>query len=485
MRVADFGLARAVDADDSHQAARGRRHAALHGPRAVGRPRRRPQRPLRPGPDALRDADPAPGLRRPGLPSPRRRPRAAEDRQPGGAAGPGGDRAQVHRPRSRRALPGRRPAQGGPGAFPPGQAGPGTPRFAGRAGLALVPPQPRPGGHVLAGGGPGRGRRGRGAGRLRRDPQGVCRDPGAYAETKTALARAEATSQLALDVLDGIYVQLSPDRAHLPSDAAPGGRACACVGLRSGDDAPAPPKPAQVPASQETAALLGELLGFYDRLAEQTGSDPRVMLQSAVAGRRVGDIRQRLGQVDRAEGEYTRAAERLEALLAPGAGPAVYTELARCYNEIGNVHATRLDLEGALDAHRKALAVLQSVDGSGGLPEPYWYERARTWYFMSSKTAAASGAGQPPRAAGGRAPRAARGRRPRLPQAGRGHPGEAGAGEPGHARLPVPAGPLLPPARGRPRSGRRAGRRRAPAGDPHPREAHRGVSRPWPITATS
>ena len=50
------------------QPGRHRRHAAVHGPGAVRRPGRPPQRRLRAGPDALRDADAAPGVRveRPG-----------------------------------------------------------------------------------------------------------------------------------------------------------------------------------------------------------------------------------------------------------------------------------------------------------------------------------------------------------------------------------------------------------------------------------
>jgi tetratricopeptide (TPR) repeat protein len=219
----------------------------------------------------------------------------------------------------------------------------------------------------------------------------------AYAQTRRALSRAEETSQLALDVLDGIYLQLSPDRVGVSSDSDPGGGACACVGLRSGEGSVLGAQPAamHVQASPETAALLAGLLTFYDRLAEQAGDDSQVMLQSAVAGRRVGDIRQRLGQIDQAEREYAKAVEKLTALRAePDAYAETCTELARCHNEIGNVRSARLQHRGAYEAHREALSVLRTNIGTGALPDAYRYELARTLYFLSNEDAGRPEAGR-------------------------------------------------------------------------------------------
>ena len=117
----------------------------------------------------------------------------------------------------------------------------------------------------------------------------------------------------------------------------------------------------QVQASEETASLLKDLLVFYDRLAEQVSDDFRVMLESAIASRRVGDIRQRLGQVDQAEREYTRAAEKLTALgTRPDVGINIRTELARNHNEIGNVRSARFEFGRAYGSHRNALAILEN-----------------------------------------------------------------------------------------------------------------------------
>lgn len=205
----------------------------------------------------------------------------------------------------------------------------------------------------------------------------------AFAETAAALARAEATSRLAREALDDIYVQLSPDRVRLPA------------GTDSGADAarlPLERSQIRVPASHETALVLENLLDFYDRLAAQTPRDGQLVLESAIASRRVGDIRQRLGQLDRAEREYSRASAKLAALTAaPEQDVAVLTELARSHNEIGNVRSARFEFGKAHESHRHALSVLQSVRKSRRLTEGYRYELARTWYFLASKRLGAMG----------------------------------------------------------------------------------------------
>ncbi|MFO7906225.1 MAG: serine/threonine-protein kinase, partial [Pirellulaceae bacterium] len=144
----------------------------------------------------------------------------------------------------------------------------------------------------------------------------------AYAQTRQALTRAEATSGVALEALEDLYLQLSPERVWIHCDTDPTGQACACMGLRSGRPATSTHY-VQVQPSEQTAVLLENLLVFYNRLAEQVGDDAQIMLESAVATRRVGNIRERLGRIDRAEREYLKAAEKLQEL---GAGAA--TDLA-------------------------------------------------------------------------------------------------------------------------------------------------------------
>ncbi len=216
---------------------------------------------------------------------------------------------------------------------------------------------------------------------------GHVRTRAAYAQTRQALGRAEATSDVALEVLEDLYLQLSPERVWIPSDSDLAGQACACVGLRSAR----PPAPdqrnyIQVPPSEQTAVLLENLLAFYDRLAEQVGDDPRVMLQSAIASRRIGDIRQRLGQIDQAEREYRKAIEKLDALRpTAAAGAKVDTELARIHNEIGNVRAAGFEPKTAYAAHRNALRTLTAAPPAQRETEECRYELARTCYFLASR----------------------------------------------------------------------------------------------------
>jgi len=200
----------------------------------------------------------------------------------------------------------------------------------------------------------------------------------AYAEATRALARAEATSRLAREALDDIYLQLSPDRVLISSDPEPGGADGAELSLDR--------TPMQVQASNETALLLENLLVFYDRLAEQIPSYSQVALESAIASRRVGDIRQRLGQVDQAERDYTRAVQKLKALITwPDADVTILTQLARTHNEIGNVRSARLEFRGAYESHVRAFSILQSVHQTSGTSEEYRYELARTLYFLAGK----------------------------------------------------------------------------------------------------
>jgi eukaryotic-like serine/threonine-protein kinase len=199
----------------------------------------------------------------------------------------------------------------------------------------------------------------------------------AYAEATRSLARAEATSQLAREALDGIYVQLSPGRVRMATDSD-----------GNGDGAELPPagRGRQVAASREVASVLENLLVFYDRLAEQDPRDRQVVLESALASRRVGDIRQRLGQLAQAEQEYLRAAAKLAALEpAVDTVVAVPTELARIHNEIGNVRSARFEFGRAHESHRHALQILNAADKDGEASDAYRYELARTLYFLASK----------------------------------------------------------------------------------------------------
>ena len=217
----------------------------------------------------------------------------------------------------------------------------------------------------------------------------------AYADTHKALQQAEATSLVSLEVLDGIYARLSPGRIWIAWDSNPTGQACACMGLSAGDTSASSVErnTLQLRASRETALLLEGLLVFYDRLADQGDADTRIVAQSAVASRRVGDIRLCLGQIEQAEQAYLRAVDRLTSLdQHMPANLAVATELAHCYNEIGNVQSVRGQPAQACQSHQAALGVLQSSNPPEWPAPEYRYELARTFYFLARHAIAANSA---------------------------------------------------------------------------------------------
>lgn len=125
-----------------------------------------------------------------------------------------------------------------------------------------------------------------------------------YVRTTQALAaanaerrKAEATSNLASNALDRIIDRYTADDASRDEFAAES------VGssLPSGSE-----------ISADTAAMLEDLLHYYDRLAEQDADDPRMLVKAALARRRVADIHHRLGDRANAVIAYNDALEKFE-----------------------------------------------------------------------------------------------------------------------------------------------------------------------------
>ena len=149
--VTDFGLAKAADADDlTHTGDILGTLRYMAPERFAGQCDARTRR-LRAGPDALRAADAAAGVR--GGRPPRadragdaRGAAAAADARPARPARPGDDRPQGDRPRPGRAVPDGRGAGRGPAAVPGRRADPGAADRPGGAGLAVVPAEPGRGG---------------------------------------------------------------------------------------------------------------------------------------------------------------------------------------------------------------------------------------------------------------------------------------------------------------------------------------------------
>lgn len=201
-----------------------------------------------------------------------------------------------------------------------------------------------------------------------------------YVRTQHALegeaaerTRAEATSALAAEVLDRVFDRLSPSRMRVRPQAEAEGMA------GTGWEDPGTPI-----LSKESAALLEEMLPFYDRLAKQTGERGSLRISVAEANRRVGAIRFRLGQMEEAASAYRRAAHLFERLRGEQTNLAALSlALAKTENELGRICAARRQSAEARDAHMRARALLESATQSAAQPGYPQFELARTLYFLS------------------------------------------------------------------------------------------------------
>jgi serine/threonine protein kinase len=255
-----------------------------------------------------------------------------------------------------------------------------------------------------------------------------------YVRTRAALTgesqqrrRAEAVADLAREAIDRVFERLGALR--------PDGSASLSIGDANGTSVEIP-RPAV--ASKESAALMEEMLPFYDRLARQTGDgDEALRRRAADAKRRIGDIRQRLGQYDRASAAYTSAIEMYRQQAGEDGEDNEDTDrlllaAARTYNELGRTYRLQRKLDEAEQAHRQVLSLLG--EGGGSTSPAGRFEQAKAYYYLGSRVAADPGTNPP--APGGPGGRGALGERggpgPREGPVGPGGSGQRdGAGGPG------------------------------------------------------
>jgi serine/threonine protein kinase len=194
-----------------------------------------------------------------------------------------------------------------------------------------------------------------------------------YVSTRDALREAKTSARLATEALDRIFERFSPQPDGAPQELAVDDAEGAAIDV-----------PVEPVVSREGAALLEDMLPFYERLAQQMPHEAGLRRKVADASRRVGDIRQRLGQYALALEAYQRAIQIYEALDPPtGRSTAARVELAKTYNELGRLHHVLRQRQDAAAAHQQALAVLKN-SGEGVAPEPdRQCELARTHYLLA------------------------------------------------------------------------------------------------------
>jgi len=203
-----------------------------------------------------------------------------------------------------------------------------------------------------------------------------------YVHTKAALegqenqrARAQANADLAVEAIDRIFERFSPNptvlRLRLTMESA------------EGETIEVPSTPV---LSKEAAALLEELLPFYDRLAQQTGNEARLRERTAQANQRVGAIRQRLGQFDQAAKAYQQAIAIFEELGARSPSTnGLQREIASIQNELGRMYQFQRQFSEARQCYLAALRILESASADSSLPMEARYELARTYYLLGTR----------------------------------------------------------------------------------------------------
>ena len=198
-----------------------------------------------------------------------------------------------------------------------------------------------------------------------------------YWQTKRALrgeeierAKAEANANLAIEALDHTFERLSPTRlAVRPPPTMEGGR---------GEVIEVPAEPI---LSRETAALLTEMLPFYDRLTQQTGNGTAFRYRTAEANRRVGAIRQRLGQTEEAVKAYQRAIALFGALGSHSVTNA-NLKTAQSQNELGRIFTAQRQTASARQSHLAALRLLETEAARPGASSVLRFELARTYFLL-------------------------------------------------------------------------------------------------------
>lgn len=189
--------------------------------------------------------------------------------------------------------------------------------------------------------------------------------------TKTEQQRAEANLRLATKAFEDIFAKIAPDPIAHP--------------LERTDDEEAWPEPVwQYAITDKDAALLESLLKFYDQFAQQNHADVRLQKETAKAYRRVGDIRRRLGQYEKAETAYRRALEAYQHLAEAAPNDAESsTAVASIYNELGLVCRSMGRFAEQRTLHLQAQKTLQQQSAQVAALAESRFELARTYGFLS------------------------------------------------------------------------------------------------------
>jgi serine/threonine protein kinase len=195
--------------------------------------------------------------------------------------------------------------------------------------------------------------------------------------------KAEATSELAWDALDRIFARFAPLSVVAPETMT--------LETEEGDELAVE---TPVVLSEQAAALLEELLTFYDLLAAQGDNDIAYQRRIAEANRRVGAIQQRLGRNEQAKVAYRRAIEIYSGILSRSDDLNIHIAIAALRNELGTIFAKARNSKDASREYSKARYLLESLTDQSAEPAVQ-FELAHTYYLQSRPFSRRGGRGRP------------------------------------------------------------------------------------------
>ncbi|QDU61296.1 Serine/threonine-protein kinase PrkC [Planctomycetes bacterium Pan216] len=194
--------------------------------------------------------------------------------------------------------------------------------------------------------------------------------------------KAETSAQIASTTLDKIFERFHPSRGAGATEIE---GATTLAGNQGGA------------VSSADAALLEELLSFYDQLSQEEIRDASIGARPAIARRRVGRIQQSLGQFDAALEAYRDAIGKYQTLAATSdALDDPKLEVARIRNDMGDVLRRLQRTEEARQVHETALEELGQAMATTTPTKELNYEVARTHYLLGSRLRPGMGPFSPP-----------------------------------------------------------------------------------------
>jgi serine/threonine protein kinase len=165
--------------------------------------------------------------------------------------------------------------------------------------------------------------------------------------------RAEDNLNVALQALDGIYLELADDR--IPRDPS---------------------------AKKKDEELLKKALGFYQQFAQQNSDHIPLRLQLIRAFRRVGDIQRLVGDHPAARVAYRSALARATALATELPSDTEFRyEQAACHNALGAV--LEANVPEAADHYLKAITLLTRLTDDHPADASYRAELAKSHHGLA------------------------------------------------------------------------------------------------------